>query len=69
MGKPMIWSWCSNVNVKMRVSAETFFFLDKTALVQVLDWRKIGRGVVDSDGISPPSCRVAREASSREPMW
>ena len=58
------------MNVKIRVSDEMDFLAERRALVQTLDWRKTSRGAADSEGTSSiPSERMAREASSREPMW
>lgn len=65
----MVWEGCSSVKVKMRVSDEMDFFEERTAFVQVLFWRKVGRGSVDSEETSELSCSTRREASSREPIW
>ena len=56
--------------MKMRVSDETFLFVERIALVHVFGWRKIGRDSWESEGVkSPPSWRMSREAWSREPIW
>lgn len=55
--------------MKIRVSEDIIFLADRRAFVQTLDWRKMGRGSVDSEGMFSGSARMAREAWSREPMW
>lgn len=69
MGSPMIWSWCSRVKEKTRVSEDIFVLVERMAFDQVLGCKKIGLGSVDSEGASPPSVRASREAWSREPIW
>lgn len=68
-GSPMVCSSCSRAKLKMRVSDEMDFLEERMALVHCLVWRKVGRGVVDSEGVvSAESWRTRRETSSREPM-
>lgn len=70
MGKPMACSSCSREKLNMRVSDEIDFLEERMALAHCLDWRNVGRGVVDSEGVvSAGSWSTRREASSREPMW
>lgn len=52
------------------MSEEISFLEERTALVQFLGCKNMGRGVDDLDeSAGSPSRRALREASSREPMW
>jgi len=68
MGRPMDCCSWSRAKVKMRVSELIDFLFERSALDQILCWRKMGRGE-ESDEASSPSKRMCRERSSSEPMW
>lgn len=68
MGRPTACVAWSSVKLNMRVSAETFFLVERMALVHDLGCRKIGRGS-EVEVRSSGSASILRDCSSREPIW